>query len=135
MDQREFLSSDQLRIGFELVHRFSDSYLVKAAFWFSYMSEGRFFLNIASSSIDQSNYMEARSILVQRVYEIDSFYLDSSLINLVLVDEPVTQKAISLRQDHTGIVHSTSHKLFFRGTPLYQLYVYSERNLQLGVLQ
>ena len=135
MDQQKLLSNDQLRVGLDLVRRFSESYPVEAAFWFNHMDDGQFFLNIASRSIDQSNHMEARGVLVQIVSEIDSFYLDPSAINLISVDDPVTQKAISLRHGYVGITRSTSHKLFFRGAPLYQLYVYSEQNLRLGVLR
>jgi len=134
MDRQAFLNIDELRAGLELIRRFSDSYPVDVAFWINYLNDDRFFLCIASSAVSPTNYNGAAEVAFRLAMEHGNLQLDPMAINLVGMDEPITQRAIDLRQGYVGISRSSSNKVFYRGTPVETIYVYSERHLQLGVL-
>ena len=133
MDRQAFLSSDELRAGLDLVRQVAEVYPVEVAFWLKYVGDERYILCIASSGIEADRRDEVQFRIFQWALDQGSSFLDPMAVIIIDVAEPITIRALALRQDYVGITRSSSQIPFHRGMPVETIYVYSERHLLSGV--
>lgn len=129
MDQPAVLSGEELAAGLKFLECASKIYPIEVAFWMGRLDPKRYNLYEASPEFSRDNRVETGHRLKQVARELDSLFLDPWSIKTIELDEPVTQRAIELRQNRNGVAHSWSNPVKFHGRFVGPMYVYSERNL------